>query len=95
MTKIAGSISHWHGSADPDPDPHQNVMDPQHGGKKLKYKHEGSVVDLCQFGKDPDPRIRTTDPALFVRGLQEAKKKFSSTFKLITFGRYIYIIFSR
>jgi hypothetical protein len=32
MTKIAGSvsgsISQWHGS--PDPDPHQNVMDPQH-----------------------------------------------------------------
>jgi hypothetical protein len=46
------------------------------GGKKLKYKHEGSVVDLCQFGKDPDPRIRTTDPALFVRGLQEANKKY-------------------
>jgi hypothetical protein len=36
MTKLtgsgsaAGSISQWHGSADPDPDPHQNVMDPQH-----------------------------------------------------------------
>ncbi len=31
MTKIAGfgSISQRHGSADPDPDPHQNVMDPQ------------------------------------------------------------------
>jgi hypothetical protein len=34
MTKIAGSesrsISQRHGSADPDPDPAQNVMDPQH-----------------------------------------------------------------
>ena len=36
MTKIAGSesgsgsISQRYGSADPDPDPHQNVMDPQH-----------------------------------------------------------------
>jgi hypothetical protein len=40
MTKIAGygsgsefraeSISKRHGSGDPDPDPHQNVMDPQH-----------------------------------------------------------------
>jgi hypothetical protein len=33
MTKIAGSgsgsICQRHGSADPDPDPHQNVMDPQ------------------------------------------------------------------
>jgi hypothetical protein len=34
--KIAGSksgseaISQRHGSANPDPDPHQNVMDPQH-----------------------------------------------------------------
>ncbi len=34
MTKIAGSgsgfISQRHGSADPDPNPPQNVMDPQH-----------------------------------------------------------------
>jgi hypothetical protein len=36
MTKIAESgsesqsIIQGHGSADPDPDPHQNVMDPQH-----------------------------------------------------------------
>jgi hypothetical protein len=38
MTKIAvsgsasrsGSFSQRHGSADPDPDPHKNVMDPQH-----------------------------------------------------------------
>jgi hypothetical protein len=32
MTKIAGSgsISQRHGSADPDPDPHQNIMDPEH-----------------------------------------------------------------
>jgi hypothetical protein len=30
MTKISGSISQKHGSADPNPDPHQNVMDPQH-----------------------------------------------------------------
>jgi hypothetical protein len=32
MTKIAGSgsISQRHGSADPDPDPPKNVMDPQH-----------------------------------------------------------------
>ncbi len=36
MTKIAGSgsesgsISQRYGSADPDPDPQKNVMDPQH-----------------------------------------------------------------
>jgi hypothetical protein len=38
MMKIEGTgsglISQRHGSADPDPDPHQNVMDPQHW---LKY----------------------------------------------------------
>ncbi len=26
------SISQRHGSADPDPDPHQNVIDPEHSG---------------------------------------------------------------
>ncbi len=34
MTKLSGyrsgSISQRHGSADPDPDPHQNIMDPEH-----------------------------------------------------------------
>jgi hypothetical protein len=37
MTKIAGSgsISQRHGSADPDPDPPQNVMDPQHWLQKI------------------------------------------------------------
>jgi hypothetical protein len=29
----SGSVSQRHGSADPDPDPHQNVMDLQHGAK--------------------------------------------------------------
>jgi hypothetical protein len=35
MTKIAGSgsISQRHGFADPDPGPHQNVMDPEHWKK--------------------------------------------------------------
>jgi hypothetical protein len=26
----SGTISQRHGSADPDPSPHQNVMDPEH-----------------------------------------------------------------
>ncbi len=39
-----------------------------------KCNHEVSFVDLCPFGKVPYPRIRTTDPAPFVRGLQEANK---------------------
>jgi hypothetical protein len=35
MMKIAGSgsIRQRHGSADPDPDPLQNVMDPEHSGR--------------------------------------------------------------
>jgi hypothetical protein len=27
---VSGSISQRYGSADPDPDPHRKVMDPQH-----------------------------------------------------------------
>jgi len=38
MTKIAGSISQRHGSADPDPDSHQNVMDPEHCKKDFQEK---------------------------------------------------------
>jgi hypothetical protein len=36
MTKIAGSGSNSqrHGSADPDPDPRQNVVDPEHCYKR-------------------------------------------------------------
>jgi hypothetical protein len=30
MTKLEGSISQRYGTEDPDPDPPQNVMDPQH-----------------------------------------------------------------
>ncbi len=49
MTKIggseSGSISQRHGSADLDPDPHQNVMDPQH----CKI---GSNARYCKVGKN-------------------------------------------
>ena len=39
MMKIegSGSISQRHGSSDPDPDPHQNVMDPQHWKNDSMY----------------------------------------------------------
>jgi hypothetical protein len=36
--KGSGSISQWHGSADPDPDPHQNVMDPQHWLEEFNFE---------------------------------------------------------
>jgi hypothetical protein len=40
MTKIAGSgsISPRVGSADPDPDPHQNVMD-RNTGKETEFQY--------------------------------------------------------
>ncbi len=43
MTKIAGSgsTSQRHGSADPDPDPPQNFMDPEHWKKQ---KSENKTV---------------------------------------------------
>jgi hypothetical protein len=57
MTKIAGSesgsISQRHGSVDPDPEPHQNVTDPEHWLKGLSYEmdlafegHAWSVLGL-------------------------------------------------
>jgi hypothetical protein len=44
VTKIAGSgsISQRHGSEDPDPDPPQNVIDPQHCCTVLNYIWFGS-----------------------------------------------------
>jgi hypothetical protein len=61
MTKIAGygsafgSISHCHGSAypDPGPDPHQNVMDPQHCGQLCL--REG--MSLTRYIVDKTPPI--------------------------------------
>jgi hypothetical protein len=46
MAKIAGtgSISPRHGSGDPDPDPHQNVMDPEHS----LPAHQAGSLDLLQ-----------------------------------------------
>jgi hypothetical protein len=52
MTKIAGpgsgsgSISQRHGSADPDQDPHQNVMDPRH----CLYNIEGNLISRISLG---------------------------------------------
>ncbi len=48
MTKIAGSgsgpISQRHGSADPEPDPHQNVMDPEHWKKLIIFYYNETLV---------------------------------------------------
>ncbi len=59
MTKIAGSrsgseygsgsISQRHWSADPDPDPHQNVMDPEHSSQSvfMVLLHNGGFCNGC------------------------------------------------
>jgi hypothetical protein len=53
MTKIAGSgsISQRHGSADPVPDPLQNVMDPQHWSqiRILKAKISENKRKIADF----------------------------------------------
>jgi hypothetical protein len=53
MTKIAGSgsISQRHGSEKPDPDPPQNVMDPQHCfiGSESKDEESASVTNDNYF----------------------------------------------
>ncbi len=69
MTKIAGSgsISQRHGSADPDPDPHQNVMDPQHWSKvgysffslTVEPGGEGTGTQLTGTGNQLIPYLGT------------------------------------
>ena len=59
MTKIvgsgyaSGSSSQRHGSADQDPDPHQNVLDPQHCPEKSQVRPQGfaSGKNYCQKTK--------------------------------------------
>jgi hypothetical protein len=70
MTKIAGSgsesIRQRHGSADPDPDPPQNVMDPQHC-QKVPQKKKSS----------PDPR-RASAKALMEAKAEELHRKIKN-----------------
>ncbi len=53
MTKIVGSISQKHGSEDPDPDPPQNAMDPEHCLKLLEkpsaLKRENPALQNMKF----------------------------------------------
>ncbi len=46
----SGSISQRHGSADPDPDPHQNVMDPLNTAPRKRFRVMPDVY-LVQKGK--------------------------------------------
>jgi hypothetical protein len=53
MTKIAGSgsesISQRLGSRDPDPDPHQNVMDPLHCLEEVKNFFSATLLKCMYF----------------------------------------------
>jgi hypothetical protein len=70
MTKIAGpgsasrsgSICQRHGSADQDPDPPQNVMDPQHRFKNSRKKATGHHLKLQQKGDWPPLKIAAKRP---------------------------------
>ncbi len=56
MTKIegaesgSGSISQRHGSADPDPDPPQNVMDPQHCFEEFSQNMRRRMKKISKHG---------------------------------------------
>jgi hypothetical protein len=67
MTKITGSrsISQRHGSADPDPDPPQNVMDPEHCLQIcISILKPVFRIRIHMFLglPDPDPLVRGMDP---------------------------------
>ena len=72
ILKIAGngSISQRHGSADPDPDPHQNVMDPQHcclGSSRsvlLPLLLAAFPLSLRLIGSSSHSHAGTDDPAV-------------------------------
>jgi hypothetical protein len=62
MTKIAGSgsdsgtdsgsMSQKHGSEDPDPDPPQNVMDPEHCGEQKHFGFNPIICNVSGYGEE-------------------------------------------
>jgi hypothetical protein len=56
----SGSISQRHGSADPDLDPHQNVMDPQHCPEPNQTKPNQHLLENGISFPNPD-RIHPFD----------------------------------
>ncbi len=84
---------------------HDNWTGTLNTGQQKKTLDTSSVADPCFWLMDADGmririRIRILDPdhAIFVIDLQDVNKKqffFILFFLLITFWRYIYIIFQR
>ncbi len=61
---IAGSVSHWYGSADPDPDLYQNVPDPQHCSEDYAIMIAFCVVEKL---RDPLSLIYGAQPVVLYR----------------------------
>jgi hypothetical protein len=51
----SGSISQRHVSADPHPDPHENVMDPQHWRKVTDFLSFSVVFSSGKAGRGKNP----------------------------------------
>ncbi len=64
MTKIAesGYTSQRHGSADPVPDPYQNVMDPQHWKPLLRIHTDMGLLNPSSINKLAEKNFFDTDP---------------------------------
>ncbi len=64
----SGSINQRHGSADPDPDPHQNVMDPQHCPKlNAPVRYPPNTLTIFSKRKNPTTERAPTRPMWTVR----------------------------
>jgi hypothetical protein len=90
MTKIedpdpgsgSGSISKWHGSQDPDP--HQNIMDPDHWESTLgiwHYPHRG--VHAGQDYRVQEYRLFSLPPSFKCNVLRESLSVDSQNHKII------------
>ncbi len=80
MTKISGSgsISQRHGSADPAPDPYQNVMNPQHCIHVIAshFVQEYFLEDCIQMTNFvPGPALRGRDKKNNKRGNNEEEEE--------------------
>jgi len=66
----SGSISQRHGSADPDPDPHQNVMNPQQCSYSLVTKKWIRLTrQLQNYNEDAKKFVLTADDLNFYKML--------------------------
>jgi hypothetical protein len=76
MTKLSGSISQRHESADPDPDPHQNVMNPKNVfANPVDCLHEVEDVVRAVHEEAGDNDVQTGDVLRVVVHVQEVARR--------------------